>query len=48
MASRRSRAKYGLAALAALAPSANAAANNGDVEQEMYFAKRAVPKAWNK
>jgi hypothetical protein len=48
MASRRSRAKYGLEALAALAPPANAAANNGDVEQEMYFAKRDVPKAWNK
>jgi hypothetical protein len=54
MASRRSRAKYGLAAFAASA-TANAAANTAanrelekEAEAEAYFAKRAVPKAWNK
>jgi hypothetical protein len=54
MASRRSRAKYGFAALAASATAnaAAAAAHNRelekDAEAEAYFAARAVPKAWNK
>lgn len=54
MESRRSRAKYGLAALAASATvnAAAAAAHNRELEKEAeaeaYFAARAVPKAWNK
>jgi hypothetical protein len=51
MGSRRSRAKYGLAAFAAPAPAANTAANRElekEAEAEAYFAARAVPKAWNK
>jgi hypothetical protein len=51
LASRRSRAKYGLAALAAPAAAANTAANSEverEAEAEGYFAARKVPAAWNK